>query len=45
VKEEMQAFLDETQVNEIMVASNIYDHTARVHSYELLSEFFKTTES
>jgi luciferase family oxidoreductase group 1 len=45
VKEEMQAFLDETQVNEIMVASHIYDHTARVHSYEILSEFFNITKS
>ncbi|MFD3002719.1 LLM class flavin-dependent oxidoreductase [Pontibacter toksunensis] len=37
IKEEMQAFLDETQVDEIMVASHIFDHTARLHSYEILS--------
>lgn len=41
VKEEMQAFLDETQVNEIMVASHIYDHAARLHSYEILANLQK----
>ena len=33
----IQDFLDKTQVDEIMVASNIYDHSARLHSYEILS--------
>mgnify|MGYP005751993157 CR=1 FL=1 len=41
VKEELQAFLDETQVNEIMVVSGIYDHAARLHSYRLLSDLKK----
>ncbi|WP_242916210.1 LLM class flavin-dependent oxidoreductase [Pontibacter liquoris] len=41
VQEELQAFLDDTQVDEIMVASNIYEHAARLHSYELLSGLFK----
>ena len=38
VKAEMQAFVDATQVDEIMVASQIFDHKARVHSYEIISE-------
>lgn len=38
VKEKLQAFLDETDVDEIMVVSHIYDHHARVYSYQLLSE-------
>lgn len=41
VKKEMQAFLDTTQVNELMVASHIFDHNARLRSYEILSGFFK----
>ena len=33
----IQEFLNNTKVDEIMVASNIYDHTARRRSYEILS--------
>lgn len=38
VKEEVEAFLKETQVDELMFASHIYDHRARLRSYEILSE-------
>ena len=41
VKEALQKFLDDTAADEIMVASYIYDNTARMHSYELISDFFK----
>ncbi len=41
IKDQLQAFLDETQVDEIMVASHIYDHEARVKSYEILGSLFK----
>ena len=34
----MQAFADETRVDEIMAAGMIYDHVARVKSYKILSE-------
>ncbi|MCC9138158.1 LLM class flavin-dependent oxidoreductase [Pontibacter silvestris] len=44
VQEELQSFLDETQVNEIMVASSVYDNQARVHSYEIIADFFKKAE-
>jgi alkanesulfonate monooxygenase SsuD/methylene tetrahydromethanopterin reductase-like flavin-dependent oxidoreductase (luciferase family) len=43
VKEGLQNFLDETQVDEIMVASYIYDNAAKIHSYELIAPFFKIT--
>lgn len=38
VKEQLQKFLDDTQVNEIMVVTYIYDHSKRVRSYQILSE-------
>jgi luciferase family oxidoreductase group 1 len=41
VRQGLQEFIDETQVNELMVASHIYDHQARLHSYEILSRLFK----
>ncbi len=31
-------FAEETRADEIMVASAIYDHQARLRSYELLAE-------
>ena len=40
VKKGLQSFLDDTQVDEIMVASYVYDNDARIHSYELIGEFF-----
>jgi luciferase family oxidoreductase group 1 len=42
VKKDLQKFLDETHVDEIMVASYIYDNNAKMHSYELIAEFFKS---
>lgn len=37
VKKDMQSFLNSTQVDEIMAVSHIFDHTARLCSYEILS--------
>lgn len=45
IKEELQAFTDETQVDEIMVASSVFDHAARIHSYEILSELNMRVQS
>ncbi|MFD2245245.1 LLM class flavin-dependent oxidoreductase [Pontibacter ruber] len=45
VKTGLQSFLDDTQVDEIMVTSHIFDHNARLHSYEILADFFKRVES
>jgi luciferase family oxidoreductase group 1 len=38
VKRELQKFVEATRTDELMVASAIYDHAARRHSYELLAE-------
>jgi len=38
IREHLQQFLEKTGVDEIIVASAIYDHGARLHSYELLAE-------
>jgi luciferase family oxidoreductase group 1 len=37
VKKNLQSFLNSIQVNEIMAVSHIFDHTARLRSYEILS--------
>jgi luciferase family oxidoreductase group 1 len=44
VKRSLQSFLNATQVDELMVTSHIYDHEARLRSYELLSEIWKEKE-
>lgn len=38
---DLQQFLDQTQVDELMTTSHIFDHEARLKSYKLLSEVFK----
>jgi luciferase family oxidoreductase group 1 len=38
IQSDLQQFLDLTQVNELMVVSHIYDHQARLRSYEVVSE-------
>ncbi|RWZ52383.1 LLM class flavin-dependent oxidoreductase [Halobacillus fulvus] len=38
VKEKLEAFLQETEADELMVISQIYDHEARLHSYEIIAE-------
>ncbi len=37
IKNRMQLFLEQTQVNEIMVTSHIFDHAARLYSYKLFA--------
>lgn len=43
VKEQTNKFLKDTGVNEIMVASHIYDHEDRLRSYRIFSEIMKET--
>lgn len=38
VEKQLQLVLDETQADEIMINSQIYDHQARLHSYEIVSQ-------
>jgi luciferase family oxidoreductase group 1 len=38
IKKELEIFLEKTQVNELMVATAVYEHEARVASYEILAQ-------
>jgi luciferase family oxidoreductase group 1 len=38
VRRGLEAFIAQTGADELMVASAIYDHAARLHSYEILAE-------
>ncbi|NHM31188.1 LLM class flavin-dependent oxidoreductase [Neobacillus terrae] len=38
VREKLQAFLDKTQADEMIINSQIYDHQARLKSYRIVSE-------
>jgi luciferase family oxidoreductase group 1 len=44
VRRGLERFVAETQADEIMVAAAIYDHKARLRSYELLGEISRTFE-
>ena len=41
VQKGLQSFLNQTGVDEIMVASHIFEHSAKLKSYELIAPFFK----
>lgn len=41
VREKLQAFLDKTQADEIIINSQIHDHQARLKSYQIVSELNK----
>ncbi|NRD80394.1 LLM class flavin-dependent oxidoreductase [Bacillus sp. BRMEA1] len=38
VKEKLQSFLDETQADEMIINAQIFEHQARLKSYEILAE-------
>ena len=40
VRDRLQALIETTRADEIMITTMIYDHAARRHSYELLAEAF-----
>ncbi|MCY1516919.1 luciferase family oxidoreductase, group 1 [compost metagenome] len=40
LKRELQQFQHRTRINELMVSSHIYDHQARLRSYQLFAEVF-----
>lgn len=42
VKQQLESFIKATGIDEIMIASYIYDNNAKIHSYELIAPFFKT---
>lgn len=40
IKEELQAFVEETQIDELMTTTNIYDEQARLNSLKILYDTF-----
>jgi luciferase family oxidoreductase group 1 len=40
VRAQIEAFVDKTKVDELMVVTTVYDHETRKRSYELLAEMF-----
>lgn len=38
VKQQLQGFLDDTQVDELMIVSHIYDQEVKLRSYEIVAE-------
>jgi luciferase family oxidoreductase group 1 len=38
IRDDLQAFVDRTRADELIVGAHIFDHAARLHSYELLAE-------
>jgi luciferase family oxidoreductase group 1 len=41
IKKNLEDFVEQTKVDEIMIISNIFDQKAKIHSYELFSEVMK----
>ncbi len=41
IKNEISAFVADNQINELMATSHIFDHQAKLRSYELFAEVFK----
>jgi alkanesulfonate monooxygenase SsuD/methylene tetrahydromethanopterin reductase-like flavin-dependent oxidoreductase (luciferase family) len=41
IRQGLEGFIEQTGADEIIVASAIYDHTARLRSYEILAEVQK----
>lgn len=38
VREQLQSIIDQTQADELIISSTIYDHQARLRSYEILAD-------
>ncbi len=43
IKKDLGDFIDQTNIDEIMIISNIYDQFAKIHSYELFGKIMKNT--
>jgi luciferase family oxidoreductase group 1 len=42
IRQDLESFIDKTGADELMVASAIFDHSARLRSYEILADVHKT---
>ncbi|GHA31890.1 hypothetical protein GCM10007103_11920 [Salinimicrobium marinum] len=45
IRKQLSVFIEETKVDEVMAVSHIYDHEARLRSYEILSRLNKTAKN
>ena len=45
VREGLESVVAETMADELIVAAAIHDHSARVHSYEILAEVRQALDS
>jgi luciferase family oxidoreductase group 1 len=45
IQQDLQEFIAETQVDELMAVSNIFDQEARIHSYQLLADSLRALAS
>ncbi|MCG7394667.1 LLM class flavin-dependent oxidoreductase, partial [Microvirga sp. ACRRW] len=45
VREGLEGFIEQTGADELIVASAIYDHAARVRSYEILADVQRAMKS
>jgi hypothetical protein len=43
VKKDLAEFITQTNIDEIMIISNIYDQQAKIYSYNLFSKIMKNT--
>lgn len=41
IKKELESFIEITQIDELMVTTAVYEHEARLHSYEILAKLNK----
>jgi alkanesulfonate monooxygenase SsuD/methylene tetrahydromethanopterin reductase-like flavin-dependent oxidoreductase (luciferase family) len=42
VKEQLQAFVEATQADELIISTAMFDHAARLRSYEIVKEVWRT---
>jgi len=42
VRRELEAFVEMTKADELMIVSHLYDHAARIRSYEIIADQLST---
>ena len=42
VRQQLESLLEETQADELMIVSGIYDHADRLRSYEIVSDLARS---
>ena len=40
ILEEIKAFIAKTEADELMITSQVFDHAARLHSYEITAKVY-----